>query len=239
MKNSIYQLILITILFNVFNDTHSEECNTFDHEINQKYQKCRDKNYGFDACQAQSWSIRHACKRIHKQTEKKSVHDCKIGKLVSKSKKLHFKNILPPKVLEELINDPAVLSRVLDASVSASKDGEYLLSHKEIWTPLKTVNVNNIINIKKIDDYTYKIIGENYDNIFVYNTVTIKLTNDEELGNSNINIISNTFLKQSALDKVRFIPSVLTTLMNKSMNGAFNRLKEVVKENIPAKEDIK
>ena len=231
MKTIISALFLTTIFSAVFNNVHAEECGTFDHAIEQKYQECRNKKYGFNACQAQSYSIRHACKNTHKQTEEKSLHDCKIGKLVSKKKRINFDREISQANFEKMINDPTLLSKVLDAQITPTEDPSILSSHKSIWTPIKSVNVNNRLKIKKVDDNTYKLIGDRYDNIFVYNTVTIKLEKNKS-SESSLSISSTTFLKQSAIDKVRYIPGLLTSLINGAMNDTFKRLEKEIEARI-------
>ena len=231
MKPIIYGLFFTTLLSQLIPTTSADECSSFDHAIDQEYQECRDQGYGFNACHAQSWSIRHACRGLHNHSEEQSVHDCRVGRLISKDKKFKFENEITPTALENMINDPALLSKVLDAQVTPTKTPGIMQSHKGIWTPIKAVNVNNRLRIKKIDDYTFKLIGDNYDNIFVYNEVTIKLENDDSSG-SSISIKSSTYLKQSAIDKVKYIPGVLNTLINGAMNDTFKRLKKEIKERI-------
>ena len=93
-----------------------------------------------------------------------------------------------------MINDATLLSKVLDAQITPTEDPSILSSHKSIWTPIKSVNVNNRLKIKKVDDNTYKLIGDRYDNIFVYNTVTIKLEKNKS-SESSLSINSTTFFK--------------------------------------------
>tara|TARA_B100000886_G_C20385614_1_gene475889 strand:- start:61 stop:774 length:714 start_codon:yes stop_codon:yes gene_type:complete len=179
--------------------------------------KCK-KEYGAAACAEQNEMIKNVCLKKNGDSEKKAVENCKIGKKITSYKRMKVPNLTLEK-FEKNIYDPKLLAKVLGANVSQQKSKGTYRSTKKISTPIASVNVNNKIKIIKVKDGHFKMISDNYDNAFVYNSTTVRF----DPKSKDLKISANTYLKNSAAKKLSYIP-FSENIINGEMNKTYKRL---------------
>ncbi len=190
----------------------------FEQLMDSNFRTCNER-YSLNACQEQSRLIRETCIERNGESKALAIQNCRIGKMVRVSETLIVPSITTQD-FDDAIHSPEVLAKVLGSSISPTSQKNKFVSNKHISVSGLSVDIKNNITIKKTGTHKYKIVSDHYDNVFVFSEIDISL----DPKSKKINIKAETFLKNSAVKKLKYVP-FSNYVIEKNITASLERLK--------------